>query len=64
MRRLPEDRRDQPRPWKREPVARLKKFFRIGGKNLTKAETLAEAGISTSAAQRYEELTGPREATA
>jgi hypothetical protein len=30
----------------------------------SKAETLAAAGISTSGAQRYEKLAGPREAQA
>jgi hypothetical protein len=38
-----------------------KEILPSDGNNLTKAETLAQAGISTSTAYRYEELAGPRE---
>ena len=33
----------------------------VDGKKMTKEQRLADVGISTSAAQRYEELAGPRE---
>lgn len=38
-----------------------KEILPTDGKNYSKADQLADVGISTSTAQRYEELTGPKE---